>query len=428
MSYLILLNEDGSTRIFKVDKPQVGLGFKDDNDVCIPVTGVSRHHARILNEGDHVFLEDLGSTNKTQIDGTAISKQEISHDTTFVLGKCVPVLYLDDIDHGAVSRFISNFSKDDSFETKLVQPYQQAEDREFKELVSLFEIASDIKSTHDLDTVLKSILDRVLILTGAQRGFVILIENGEFTVKLRRGRDVDELDPEALSMSVAQKAIETKTTQMFTRPAIGTISMPSSIEEYRINSLMCAPLVVKKQVIGCIYIDIRKSEAAFSDRDATLFTAMAHQAALAIDTSRMVLDQKHRLEEQEFLYEISRGLNVDEDMESLLKKCLDQIREVLGAERTSLMMYDPVTKCLQTRFVAGVDRIIDSPILLKLGEGIAGRVALQSKGILINGATDDERFKKILERDGNVNRIMCAPLVSMKACIGVINGPSPPLC
>jgi hypothetical protein len=49
------------------------LGRSLDADIRFDVPGVSRRHARILVDGQHVVLEDLGSQNGTYVRGERIS-------------------------------------------------------------------------------------------------------------------------------------------------------------------------------------------------------------------------------------------------------------------------------------------------------------------------------------------------------------------
>jgi len=60
-----------------IDKPIFRIGSRDkDNDAILHSTGVSRHHARIMKQGEAFYLEDLNSTNGTYINGKQLSYKE----------------------------------------------------------------------------------------------------------------------------------------------------------------------------------------------------------------------------------------------------------------------------------------------------------------------------------------------------------------
>lgn len=49
---------------FEVDRPELTIGRRDDQDFCLPLDpAVSRQHARLTVEGDEYWLEDVGSSN-----------------------------------------------------------------------------------------------------------------------------------------------------------------------------------------------------------------------------------------------------------------------------------------------------------------------------------------------------------------------------
>lgn len=71
----------------------ITLGREEDNDFAIPAhifPGVSGHHARLELTSDGLFLEDLGSSNGTQVAGHSIERKELKHGAIFELGSGGP--------------------------------------------------------------------------------------------------------------------------------------------------------------------------------------------------------------------------------------------------------------------------------------------------------------------------------------------------
>ncbi len=61
------------TRTIHIEKDITTIGRDEDNDIVIPLPIISRHHARIIREGDRLYIEDLNSTNGTFVNGEKIS-------------------------------------------------------------------------------------------------------------------------------------------------------------------------------------------------------------------------------------------------------------------------------------------------------------------------------------------------------------------
>jgi predicted component of type VI protein secretion system len=74
MAKLVLHLEDGTTLDIPLDHERITIGRRADNDVCLPNLAVSGEHAAVVTILADSFLEDLGSTNGTLVNGNAIVK------------------------------------------------------------------------------------------------------------------------------------------------------------------------------------------------------------------------------------------------------------------------------------------------------------------------------------------------------------------
>ncbi len=78
-----------------LDKPQVTIGRKMDNDVVIDNLAVSGHHARVVEENGTYFVEDTGSTNGTFLNDAKIAKQRLQTGDQIRVGKHI-LIYEDE--------------------------------------------------------------------------------------------------------------------------------------------------------------------------------------------------------------------------------------------------------------------------------------------------------------------------------------------
>lgn len=64
----------------------VSIGRAENNDVQIKDSTVSSHHAKIVTFFNASYIEDLGSTNGTYVNGKRVKKQTLKHGDTISLG------------------------------------------------------------------------------------------------------------------------------------------------------------------------------------------------------------------------------------------------------------------------------------------------------------------------------------------------------
>lgn len=165
--------------------------------------------------------------------------------------------------------------------------------RQRNELETLYEIARVLNSTLELDKVLLRVMDEVINFVNAERGFLVLINPAtnklEFTIaRDKQRRTLDESEFKKISRSTVNRVVRTRETILSDDAHIDeSLKGQESIMAYGIRSIMCAPLVVRGNCIGAVYVDSRINANLFSNKHRDLLTAFCHQAAIAIDNARL---------------------------------------------------------------------------------------------------------------------------------------------
>jgi PAS domain S-box-containing protein len=168
-------------------------------------------------------------------------------------------------------------------------------------LLALAGIGQVVNSTLELDAVLQIVMDTIVRLTRAERGFLMLRDDrNELTTRIARNWEQESIHPNefAISRTIMQKVIDTGepvlTTNAQEDPRFGS---QESVVAYSLRSILCVPLKVKNELIGLIYADNRIRSGIFSENARDLLTAFANQAAVAIDNARLFSSLKHTLGE-----------------------------------------------------------------------------------------------------------------------------------
>jgi putative nucleotidyltransferase with HDIG domain len=182
----------------------------------------------------------------------------------------------------------------------------QMEARE-QQVGALVGIGSVINSSLGLKRVLSEVMDRLIALMRAERGFLMLRESdGVLRVQVARGMDKEDVseDKFAISNTVVQQVAGTGEV-ILTSNAQDDPRFESqmSVAAYHLLSILCAPLKLKDDLIGVIYVDNRVHTGIFQQVDLELISAFANQAAVAINNARLFDDLQESNEELEIAYQ-----------------------------------------------------------------------------------------------------------------------------
>ena len=96
MSKLVLFLPDGTTRDIALRRERTAIGRRADNDICLPNLAVSGEHAAIVTILTDSFLEDLGSTNGTLVNGRPVAKHFLRDRDQIDIGRHKLIYCADD--------------------------------------------------------------------------------------------------------------------------------------------------------------------------------------------------------------------------------------------------------------------------------------------------------------------------------------------
>jgi hypothetical protein len=75
---LTLISGGQPVRVYALGASELSIGRADQSDIALSDPGVSRNHARVLREGDDFIVEDLRSTNGTEVNGQPVRRRRLA--------------------------------------------------------------------------------------------------------------------------------------------------------------------------------------------------------------------------------------------------------------------------------------------------------------------------------------------------------------
>jgi PAS domain S-box-containing protein len=223
-----------------------------------------------------------------------------------------------------------------------------AVEQERSKLLALANTSEAVNSSLDLDQVLSLVMDTIVQLTGAERGFLMLRDaQGEMSTRMARNWEQESINASELTVSrtVIQRVIDSGeailTTNAQEDPRFGG---HDSIVAYNLRSILCTPLMVKSELIGVIYADNRIRSGIFDEAERELLSVFANQAAIAIENARLFASVRRTLDEvtglknlmDNVFASIASGV-LTADIQDQITLCNRAAEAILGETRTDLV-------------------------------------------------------------------------------------------
>jgi serine/threonine-protein kinase PknK len=189
------------------------------------------------------------------------------------------LVHLEALKRGTERNVISSGSSD----TRVVHGV----DARFKRLL---DVNKRLARERDLDRILERITDTAVELSGAERGFVLLVDaQGELGTHVVRVHGGVEGDPHvAFSRSIAESVlIDGEPIVTMNARDDRRLHDFLSVHKLMLKSVACIPINGKERTLGVLYLEHRVRAGRFDEHDLDLLLAFADQAAIAIENGRL---------------------------------------------------------------------------------------------------------------------------------------------
>ena len=284
---------------------QVTIGRNPDNVIRLEDDGVSPHHCAIAWLEGRPVLTDLGSHSGTFVNGLPVKQRELRPADELAVGTTVFVLAVEE-QRGVGSSPVDIIERDPrnlielefhADDRSTLEPQRLAalprQERTARNLNALMYICKGIGFLRDEASLPWQLLSMILDIIPADRGAILLLEEGSQEVRSQVGWDraggPDR--PVHVSGAIVRRVLEDGVSligpgKSQSKPESAGSAGPDDSELRR--SLVCVPLLSKEKPIGLIYLESSGTLTALTEDDFRLLTAIASLGAIGIENARQV--------------------------------------------------------------------------------------------------------------------------------------------
>ena len=305
-------NSDSPTSC-SLREPEIFIGRRSDLQIVLTHPLVSRRHAGVAREGESFVITDLQSTHGTWVNGERIERRVLKSGDKIRLGEHgVELRYLEAegaAEHAGTTLFEGMGIDRTVLRLAEVLPEESSSiHSELEKISCLLDFHYSFGKAFSADRTFHHILKSALGISGAERGFILRKEHGEFAFAVgldSAGNTLGQGDFHT-SGSVVDRAEKGGEAVFMTQGIHGDLAASESIVAMNLRAVACLPLEATSSdtgagaVVGILYLDSRKYMHALSGLDEKLLTRLAGEAGNVIEKLDMVvaLAEKKRIEQE----------------------------------------------------------------------------------------------------------------------------------
>jgi len=279
MPCLKSVQPQGRPKIFPIYKKITSVGSAAGNDVVLERPSVAEYHCQIVFDGRDFNLNEIDREGELQINGKKKRRGKLEHNDRLLVGDVELVF----------SVYDESLGQGDERGAEA----EHSHVAELAGLRQLYEFSQRLMDVKDLHELLGALLDAVIEVTHAGKGFVILLDEAEPRVAVARNVAQQNI-PDAvrqLSDSILAKVIETRRPLIVSDALNDTMFRGAeSVMNLRLCSVMCAPLIAQGQLLGLLYVGNDNVVNLFEETSLDVLTVFSGQASLILQNA-LLLDQ-----------------------------------------------------------------------------------------------------------------------------------------
>jgi transcriptional regulator with GAF, ATPase, and Fis domain len=286
MPSLVLFPRPGvRTRLFNVYRRLTTIGSSPDNDITLDDPDISQSHCQLFFDGKRYAISALDRSAEIHVNGKKTRKQ-----------------ILQDQDVVRIGRLTLQFSLYDLPTDELSQPDPAIKDS----LRKLLEFTTGLMELRDLQELIDLMLDKLIELTGADKGFLFLVDNNLPALHCARNIDREALPIESsgFSDSIVRQVVSTRQPLLISDALHDSeFRLSRSVLDLKLCSVMCVPILARSDLEGVIYLGNDNIVNLFEKNSLEIVSVFASQAGLLLKNALSINELHHHKEELELQLE-----------------------------------------------------------------------------------------------------------------------------
>jgi len=275
----------------------------------------------------------------------------------------------------------------------------QKMERHLREVESLASINDLISSTSDLQEFFKALLGKVHQVIGKFSLLIALYDEKTNTINIPfnyENEKISSIEPFVLGEGLTSILLRTRQPLMLVEDAEQRASeLGAKLAGKPARSWMGAPMLVQNEPIGAIIIQDPDNELAFDENDLKFFTALTGQVAGVINNIHLLDESRQRALQLETAAEIARDISGSLNLDELLIKAVNFIRERLDFYHAAVFLRDLMGEFSMIREATGEAGAQMKRAGYKIGIGsksIVGFVSSRGQQLVVNDTAKDATY------------------------------------
>lgn len=194
------------------------------------------------------------------------------------------------------------------------------------------------------DALLHKIMNVVLESSGAQHGYLIIEENGDFIIRAESHITEKDLihttnekleNSKDISHAIVRYVYRTKKMVLLGNASEeGEFKDNPEVQALRLKSVLCLPVIKQNRLIGILYLENRLADSVFTPERTEMTKLFTYQSAISLENARLVEKMKLDIKERE-------------RTEEALRETRNYLESLLNYANAPIIVWNPSSKITQ---------------------------------------------------------------------------------
>ncbi|MCA9571137.1 MAG: GAF domain-containing protein, partial [Myxococcales bacterium] len=244
-------------RTHRLHKVLTTIGRARGNDLVLDDAGLAESHATVLRQGTAWSVASNDRQASLFVDGRRTRQASLGPGTELMLG---------------------------AWKVVFREGEPVAEQTEERVALSLLEELVQISSEMMRDTtpqrLFATLLQGLVRVTRAEKGFIILLRDGDRQLAAVHNVSDEVLDLSRISDSIVDRVVQTLEPVIVSDALHDThFGRATSVVDLKLSSVMCVPLLYRNDLLGVLYLGNDAITGLFTDADLAMLQVWASQAS-----------------------------------------------------------------------------------------------------------------------------------------------------